>query len=105
MVAIKDMEFPKYCNDCRFCIDSFGYCNWMDEKIPGYDFFSEENKKPDFCPLVEIITCKNCKHREKLHQNWMSNKKAEVYFCTLQSDEYCYEVEDDYFCADGRRRE
>lgn len=54
MVAIKNMEFPKYCDDCRFCIDSFGYCNWMDEKIPGYDFFRDGNKKPDFCPLVEV---------------------------------------------------
>jgi hypothetical protein len=57
------------------------------------------------CPLVEIVTCKDCKYREKIHQDWMSNKKAEVYFCTLQSDEYCYEVEDNYFCADGERRE
>jgi hypothetical protein len=105
MVAIKDMEMPKYCNDCEFCHDSFGYCNLASEYIPGHSFFKDENEKPDFCPLVEIVTCKDCKHREKVHPDWKHDKKAKVYFCTLQSDEYCYEVKDDYFCKDGERKE
>lgn len=54
MVAIKDMDMPKYCNDCDFVIDSFGYCNRAEEHIPNYEFYSETNERPDFCPLVEI---------------------------------------------------
>ena len=54
MVGIKNMEFPKYCNNCEFVYDSIGFCILEQEKIPNYDFFSEENKKPDFCPLVDV---------------------------------------------------
>lgn len=54
MVAIKDMEMPKYCNDCDFVVDSMGYCERANEQIPNYDFYSETNERPNFCPLVEI---------------------------------------------------
>lgn len=54
MVAIKEMSMPKYCNDCDFVIDSMGYCERAKEQIPNYDFYSETNEKPDFCPLIEI---------------------------------------------------
>ena len=54
MVAIKDMKMPKYCNDCDFVIDSFGYCNRAEKHIPNYEFYSDTNERPDFCPLVEI---------------------------------------------------
>lgn len=35
-------------------VDSMGYCERANEQIPNYDFFSETNEKPDFCPLVEV---------------------------------------------------
>lgn len=54
MVAIKDMEMPKYCNDCDFVADSLGYCERATEHIPNYDFFSDTNEKPNWCPLTEI---------------------------------------------------
>jgi hypothetical protein len=86
MVAIKDMEMPKYCNDCEFCHDSFGYCNLASEYIPGYSFFKDENEKPDFCPLAEIVTCKDCKHnRDGVCPN------------------YRHFVDDNFYCADAER--
>jgi hypothetical protein len=86
MVAIKDMEMPKYCNDCEFCHDSFGYCNLASEYIPGHSFFKDENEKPDFCPLVEIVTCKDCKHnRDGVCPN------------------YRHFVDDNFYCADAER--
>ena len=54
MVVIKDFEMPKYCNDCDFVADSLGYCERAKEHIPNYDFFSDENEKPSWCPLIEI---------------------------------------------------
>lgn len=88
MVAIKNMEFPKYCNDCEFCHDSSSFCSLMDEKIPGYDFFKDGNEKPDFCPLVEIIACKDCELNDE--------GSCEMDGCGVTDDSYCY-------CARRRR--
>jgi len=96
MVAI-DMEMPKSCAECLFM--SYSECLLNDEYI------MDTAERDNDCPLKEIVTCKDCKHRDKVHPSLLSNKKDEVYFCTLQSDEYCYEVEDDFYCADGERRE
>lgn len=44
----------------------------------------------DDCPLVEIVTCKNCKHRKKVKDDW-------GYYC-----EYTNMVmDDDEFCSSG----
>lgn len=59
MVAIKDFPMPKNCFECllyeedlKFCIvGSQGCVNRY-----GYD----PNKKPSWCPLIEIIWCKDC---------------------------------------------
>ena len=49
-------------------------------------------KHPD-CPLVEIITCKECKYARQSEDN----------------DRYCYLSgkyhDPDYFCASGKRKE
>lgn len=76
MIAIKDMkEIPSGCDRCRL----YPVCKHRD--------VYNDNYKPTDCPLVEIVTCKDCK--------------------------YCYEnscdfdgwgVNDDYFCAKGERR-
>lgn len=98
MIAI-NIEMPKRCFDCDFYSNEYG-C-----KLKFTEECNPSIERAKDCPLVEIITCKDCKHRDKVHPSWLSNKKNEVYFCTLQSDEYCYEVEDDHYCADGERRE
>ena len=47
-----------------------------------------QGKVLDDCPLVEIVTCKNCKHND---------------------EDTCYidglGVRDDYFCSSGERKE
>ena len=99
MIAIKGMGMPSCCLwDCPLAREDGGACQLADVR-------TSDNGRPKDCPLVEIVTCKDCKHRDKVHPSWLSNKKEEVYFCTLQSDEYCYEVEDDFYCKDGERRE
>ena len=48
----------------------------------------------DDCPLVEIVTCKDCKHRKKVKDDW-------GYYC-----EYTNMVmDDDEFCSSGERKE
>ena len=55
MAGIKNFDLPNYCNDCPFCIDSFGDCDLKNEHIPDYDFFSNENEKPSWCPLIADV--------------------------------------------------
>lgn len=84
-VLIKGVDMPKNCNEC--CL-----------KNPNLDICFEayfDTKRPPWCPLVEItlvevVHCKDCKHRDKY------------------SSHYCpwhglINVNDDWFCADGER--
>lgn len=94
MIAIKDMEMPKCCHwDCPLCNEDGGAC-----MLGAYDPKTDTKKeRAKDCPLVEIVTCKNCK-----------------YYRVEDDDEYCtnhtikdnkFWVREDYFCADAERRE
>lgn len=78
MIAIKGMKTPENCSDCDFCHGHI--C-----KRTGMDIIANPKNQ---CPLVEIITCKDCK----------SNKNNT---CMMDG----FEVADDYFCTSGKRRE
>lgn len=82
MIAIKGMKMPKSCIGCKIG-DSVLNCPCKGSTL----IFDYQDKQHPDCPLVEIVTCKDCK--------------------------YCYEnscdfdgwgVNDDYFCAKGERR-
>lgn len=91
MIAIKGMETPKRCAKCKFCINqktndygSFGECLLQENKKVNCLVWSRD----DNCPLVEVVTCKDCKHnRNGICPN------------------YRHFVDDNFFCADGERRE
>ena len=78
MVAVKGMKMPESCSDCDFCHGHL--C-----KRTGADVVA--NPK-DNCPLIEIVTCKDCKHNS-------DNT------CTID----CCGIADDYFCGIAERRE
>ena len=50
-VYIKGMEMPKYCGECRFCVDGWCYVIPEFERQPG-----EINKaeKTRWCPLIPV---------------------------------------------------
>jgi hypothetical protein len=90
MIAIKGMEMPTSCKECMLNnVDSpwFGLCRTTGNNVIEY----KDSRHPD-CPLVEIITCKECKYARQSEDN----------------DRYCYlsgKYHDiDYFCADAERR-
>lgn len=63
MVAIKDMEMPKCCfgnNPCPLANGETGTCN----KLEFQEDCDTTEERPSNCPLVEIGTCKDCKHRD-----------------------------------------
>ena len=81
MIAIKGMKIPENCSDCDFCHGHI--C-----KRTEMDIIANPKNQ---CPLVEIVTCKDCK----------SNKNNTC----MKSSGFGFGVADDYFCASGKRRE
>jgi hypothetical protein len=94
MIAIKDMEMPIDCKQCPLMgvdgspRDPFSpmmcIAIWATKRERKH---CVEGKILDDCPLVEIVTCKDCKH----------NKNG---VCP----NYRHFVDDDFYCADAERR-
>ena len=85
MIAIKEMKMPNSCSECNLTTrKTWNYACSINLK----DIDCTETKRHKDCPLVEIVTGKDCKHN---------------YEDTCDIDEL--EVCDDYFCANGKRKE
>lgn len=87
MIVIKDMEeMPKSCAKCRVRHE----CKVADE----WDEFEWNHyERCNGCPLVEIVTCKDCKH-------WHDDG-----IMTTCDKNIGHGFPGDYFCADGERKE
>ena len=87
MIGIKEMEMPKCCHwDCPLCNGDGGAC-----MLGAYDNKTDTKKeRAKDCPLVEIVTCKDCKY----YRNSLEH-------CTL----WCSHTNDNFYCADAERRE
>ena len=84
MIAIKDMEMPSCCNECpMYQSEDSDYCDITGAWIKG-----EEMKRHNDCPLVEIVTCKDCKYRVEAS-------------CMKKN---CF-VYDSFYCKEGERKE
>jgi len=101
MVAIKDMEMPKSCRECRLTYPRWDFnigCKVCNAIIGRHEEYGEYKTKrhPD-CPLVEIITCKDCSHYTE--------------YKALDGITYvgCYKghsnLSPDFYCADAERGE
>lgn len=90
MIAIKDMEMPKCCHwDCPLCNEDGGAC-----MLDAYDSKADTKKeRASNCPLVEIVTCKDCIKGQRECSNL---KKYCVWTGRI--------TEDDFYCKDGKRR-
>ena len=91
MIAIKEMKMPNSCSECNLTTrKTWNYACSINLK----DIDCTETKRPKDCTLVEIVTCKDCKHRKKVKDDW-------GYYC-----EYTNMVmDDDEFCSSGERKE
>lgn len=80
MIAIKGMEMPKTCTMCwlsPMCKVHGDKPEWL-----GY------NTRVDGCPLVEIVTCVDCKHRKRqfgkdVYCQLVSNVMPPDGFCSM----------------------
>jgi hypothetical protein len=85
MIAIKGKKIPKNCVECHNLGLQWALgCQFI------YIGCANCGRHPD-CPLVEIITCKECKYARQSEDN----------------DRYCYlsgKYHDiDYYCANGKK--
>lgn len=93
MIAIKDMEMPKNCADCNMatCNDSVESWNYVCSiNLKDIDF--NESERAEHCPLVEIVTCQNCKH-------WHDDG-----IMTTCDKNIGNGFPKDYYCADAEKR-
>ena len=60
MIAIKDMEMPKYCIwDCHLAREDGGACQLADVR-------TSDKERPKDCPLVEVDTCEDAISRKSM---------------------------------------
>ena len=75
MIAIKEMKMPNSCSECNLTTrKTWNYACSINLK----DIDCTETKRPKDCPLVEIVTCKDCKYWDK-----------ETEYCKHWSDRRC----------------
>ena len=85
MVAI-DMEMPKYCSECSLLLGVSGEQCCVITGVPEFRIKD--------CPLVEIVTCKDCKHCD-------FDDSDQTFFCNTYGNIVC----SSHFCSNGERRE
>ena len=100
MVGIKDMEMPKSCLDCPISHeDEIDY--YICGKTGKNVYLYTNDIHPD-CPLVKIVTCKDCTIKQ-FDKSESDEVGAEKYYCPIVS-KYVDETPN-FYCADGKRRE
>ena len=68
MIAIPNMELPPWCGKCMLQDGEICYAineNDIDSSLSLFDLEDLRNfciKRRDDCPLIDIVTCGECKH-------------------------------------------
>ena len=90
-----DKPMPEGCDVCPLMYD-YMQCNALPEGCEDDDDFNnyefDWTKRPDWCPLKEIVRCKNCKYWD-----------ADEHDCNIKIGWFACGA--DWFCADGVRKE
>ena len=95
MIVVKDMKMPKSCFQCDFYSNEYG-C-----KLKFTEECNPSVEKPDDCPLVEIVTCKDCKYWKDSDGVYRRGIGAESK-CPINIKEV---FDGNFYCANGERRE
>ena len=90
-----DLPMPEACDVCPLNYDFYWCKGLKDEDFYKYsDDWNEQvcegKRRPEYCPLKEVVRCKDCKH----HGGDACSAGAGIAF----------PPPDDWFCADGERR-
>ena len=86
MIAIPNMDKPKECIECEFsCLWANGSTHCM---VNGEELFCDGIPQRHNCPLIDIVTCGECKH-------YAFDSCSKLHLITSPEN----------FCSDGERRE
>ena len=87
MIVI-DIPMPKKCAECP-CNGNrlYGNCQVKGRWLGGEEGSSMAENRPEWCPLKEMVTCKNCRHYD-------------IDFCKKRK----HETAPDYSCTAGERK-
>ena len=78
MIAVKGMKMPNSCSECNLTTrKTWNFACSINLK----DIDCTETKRPKDCPLVEIVTCKDCAYCKDL---WCERDS-----CVVSEDYYC----------------
>ena len=94
MVAIKGMEMPTRCSDCPEECYYKRLGGHLCERLDKNTNDERWGKRLDDCPLVEIVTCKNC---TKGQRKYTDSKKYCMWLGRI--------TDDDFYCGYGKRKE
>lgn len=74
------------------------------KELPGKEFLSMLNTfaKERGADVVEVVRCKDCIHRNRIVNAKLSNGEE---WESVECDKHKMLVTEDWFCADGKRRE
>lgn len=101
-VLVKGMEKPEHCGYCRFRYD--GICHALQKT--QYNMNECPLVVIDEADAVPIVRCKDCKHKP-----YGTGANHDLVFpdevCPCQCEDYWYSwmPKDDWFCANGERKE
>lgn len=87
MIAIKCMKMPNACTSTQETLGDIGVANCPLYNVCKHRDTIRTNYKPSDCPLIEIVTCKDCKY------NYENS-------CDFDG----FGIDDKYFCAKGEKR-
>ena len=104
-----DLPMPKACDVCPFNYD-FCWCNAFgdnDEQEKHSDDWNDNvcdrETRPEYCPLKEIVRCKDCEHATMTADGKMCK------YCEMDTDDFGDQRDvyhdADWFCTDGERKE
>lgn len=88
MIAVKDMQMPLCCAECHI-----SEVDCKHKKTAFVRYSRGDFARPFDCPLIEIITCKDCKHCD-------FDDSDQTFFCNTYGNIVC----SSHFCSDGERR-
>lgn len=94
MIAVKDIvEMPQSCGECPRTTMCSTYLNQY-VNCPSTRYSYGQDKRPNDCPLVEIVTCKDCKYCVMTELG-----------CYCDRHIHRLDTHLDKYCADAERRE
>ena len=92
-----DMDMPENCGECRFADSDYGFCHAMPKEFCGY---TDENGKPDWCPLRQVVTCGECRYNPKI----ATGDDYGECICVCEDSYYSIEPKDEWFCWKGKKK-